>query len=246
MANITWLSNPQDSNYFNPNNWSTGTVPGSADTAIFDTSSITALTFSSLPYRTVASFQFNSGAPAYSFAIADTFEFVGSGITDNSSNAPSFSVSGGATLRFDNGNSSFDGTVTVNGGTLAIGSSSSNARIINNGGTVGFANLGESQAVGSIEGSGSFLLQGPSNPFPFVQDYIGSNNLSTTVSGNLLYGPLYKVGTGTLTLTGNANPLGNWAVFIVSGTFQLGNGGTAGLDQRQCREQCRGQRHVRN
>ena len=60
-----------------------------------------------------------------------------------------------------------------------------------------------SVAVGSIEGAGVFQIRGP-------QLTTGSNNLSTTVSGAILSGgmlsgggALVKVGTGTLTLTGD-------------------------------------------
>jgi hypothetical protein len=32
-ADISWLANPVDNNWFNPANWFTGTVPGNSDTA---------------------------------------------------------------------------------------------------------------------------------------------------------------------------------------------------------------------
>jgi autotransporter-associated beta strand protein len=77
VANISWLANPQDDNFENPNNWSTGTVPGVAsggalDTAMFGTSSITALTISaSGSDLNLPDFQFNSGAPSYSFTFSN-------------------------------------------------------------------------------------------------------------------------------------------------------------------------------
>ena len=61
---------------------------------------------------------------------------------------------------------------------------------------------------------------------------VGGNNLSTTVSGVIqdggggTLGSLTKVGTGTLTLTGNNIYMGGTT--ISAGTLQLGNGGTTG------------------
>jgi hypothetical protein len=40
-ADGTWLANPVDNNWYNPANWSSGTVPEGGDTAIFAFSNIT-------------------------------------------------------------------------------------------------------------------------------------------------------------------------------------------------------------
>ncbi len=57
---------------------------------------------------------------------------------------------------------------------------------------------------------------------------VGSNNLSTTVSGVIsgLDGSLTKVGTGTMTLTNTETYTG--VTTISAGTLQLGNGGATG------------------
>jgi autotransporter-associated beta strand protein len=101
--------------------------------------------------------------------------------------------------------------------------------ITNAGGAVDISAItpGTGTTAGSIEGAGSYFL-GSKN---FA---VGSNNLSTTVSGVIadggtaggVGGSLDKVGTGTLTLTGVNTYTGGTTVN--GGTLQLGNGGTTG------------------
>ncbi|MBV8410996.1 MAG: autotransporter-associated beta strand repeat-containing protein, partial [Alphaproteobacteria bacterium] len=133
----------------------------------------------------------------------------------------------GGTLNFVN--RSAGGTATiVNNGTLSFFESSGggNARIVNNAGGVfdmsGLVPTG--MTAGSIEGGGNFFLGAK-------QLTVGSNGLSTTVSGvvsdgGLLGGAggsLVKVGPGTLTLAGNSTYSGptivNGGALVVSGSL---------------------------
>src|SRR5258708_4588730 len=105
MANINWLSNPQDGNFFNASNWSPGTVPGTGDTAWFGASSTTTLTLTGGTYY--FNLLFLAGAPSYSFTLTDPkalFIFYGT-ITDGGRRAvPStdtFAVTNHTTVHFD-------------------------------------------------------------------------------------------------------------------------------------------------
>ena len=81
--------------------------------------------------------------------------------------------------------------------------------------------------AGSIAGAGTYFLGSK-------ELTVGSNNLSTTVSGIIedggssggVGGSLVKVGTGTLTLTGTNTYTGGTT--IMSGMLALGNDGTTG------------------
>jgi autotransporter-associated beta strand protein len=107
---------------------------------------------------------------------------------------------------------------------FAANSNGGNAQFITNaGGSVDFSATsgpsGNNQiTAGSIEGAGTYSLG-------FNQLTVGSNNLSTTVSGSIQDGgsaggsgaSLVKVGTGTLTLSGNNTYTG--ATTISAGTL---------------------------
>ena len=125
--------------------------------------------------------------------------------------------------------------ITSAGGTTFFlhNSTGGNAQLTANaGGIVDFSGTsgpaGDNQiTAGSIAGAGTFLL-GQS------QLTVGSNNLSTTVSGTIqdggasggTGGSLVKAGTGTLTLTGANTYTGGTT--ISAGTLQLGDGGASG------------------
>ena len=126
-------------------------------------------------------------------------EFVASSTAANAT----ITNNNGGTLQFLNTVTAGSATITTNSGGLtefenqATGGS---ARLITNaGGTVDLSLLASGftgMTAGSIEGAGTYALGG----FTFT---VGSNNLSTTVSGTIQGpGELVKVGTGTLTLTG--------------------------------------------
>jgi autotransporter-associated beta strand protein len=141
----TWRFAPGSSDYNAPANWTPTAAPiGPSGTASFGASGTTSLTFST--GTTVDTFQFNPGASAYTFGLNGHFlEFTGSGIVNNSSNAPTINALG--LLQFDNtatagnaiinntpGSTTFTGfstagtaTITNSGGGLLSFTDSSNA-----------------------------------------------------------------------------------------------------------------------
>ena len=127
-------------------------------------------------------------------------------------------------MNFRNTSTAGNATITNNAGTMYFldNSTAGNAAITNNSGAlVDFSPstgpAGDNKlTAGSIAGAGLFLLG--ANELT-----VGGNNLSTDVSGVISgTGSLVKVGTGTLTLSGNAN-LGGTT--IDGGTLAV-NGGT--------------------
>ena len=146
----------------------------------------------------------------------------------DTSTASSATITNSATgqTQFTDTSTAGNATITNNlGSSTSFGgqSTAGNARLINNGpGSIfdfsaSSGPLGNNQlSAGSIEGDGSFRLG-------LNQLTVGSNNLSTTVSGVISgNGPvaLDKVGTGTLALTGTNTYTGRTLV----------NGGTLEVD----------------
>ncbi len=231
QSSTTW-GGSVSSDYNTGANWTAG-VPPTNGTAIFGAA----------PARTtitnvggggsieVDSWQFVAGAPAYTFSTAatgvTTYTFVGAGIVNNSSAAPTINVNSSA-LYFTGSSSMANAVVTVSSGVLNIfdsatagaatitlrglaeaniasGASGGQARFILETNT--FLNaLGTSTApltMGSIEGSGMVIYKDR-------QLVVGGNNLSTTFSGDLSgTGALVKTGSGTLVLSGNNNRTGS-------------------------------------
>ena len=148
--------------------------------------------------------------------------FPGCGCTGGTTTAGNATITNNGITGFYQGSSAGNATITTNAGgvTSFFGmSTGGNAAFITNaGGIVDFSGLGTfpdtgappdpsitGTTAGSIAGAGTFDLGSK-------QLTVGSNNLSTTVSGTIndgglavpdaTGGSLVKVGTGTLTLTG--------------------------------------------
>jgi autotransporter-associated beta strand protein/T5SS/PEP-CTERM-associated repeat protein len=241
----TWAGTT--ANWNTPANWAPVGVP--TNTATFSNTGVTNLTISG-PATSIGTIQFTAAAPAYSFAInlIPVFEINGSGIVNNSAFAPTFTNNaaitfsnsssagnsaiinngGGPTLvSFTDTSTANNATITTNGGALTQFTSNSNggnARFITNaGGTVNFSGTSGPLSngritAGSIEGAGTYSIG--SNELT-----VGSNDLSTTLSGSIqdggAGGSLVKDGSGTLTLTGSSN---------IGGTLTLCSGcGSGGL-----------------
>ena len=236
-------------------NWSSNPdVPD--DTATFtDNGAPTSVTISN--DASINTIQFTAGAPAFDFMTSGTgitFNVNGTGIVNDSAFAPSFTnndnlnfngaSSAGNTIIINNSVVSFNdnstaanASITTNDGAVTLfngNSTGGNAQFITNaGGTVDFSGTsgpdGDGNiSAGSIAGAGNYYLG--SN-----QLTVGSNNLSTTVSGVIsdcgdsgldcsnagaTGGGLIKVGTGTLTLSGANTYTGPTAVN--AGTLQAG------------------------
>jgi len=141
QMNIYWRSAPNSTAWNAAPNWASsaggtsgGTVPNSATTnAVFGASSRTSLIFSTTSY-TIAGMTFASGAPAYTFNLGSSRSLtLKNGIVNNSSNAPTFAVAGGA-LSFEGGSTvnavitaTQGGTVNFSGTTATAGTSTLNA-----------------------------------------------------------------------------------------------------------------------
>jgi fibronectin-binding autotransporter adhesin len=162
------------------------------------------------------------------------------------STAGSATILNGGTLNFSDTSMVGSATITNNGllqfldastaGSATIANNSflgfygnstaGNAALINNaGGTVDFSGSagpnGDGRlSAGSIAGAGNYVLGA-------VELTVGSNNLSTEVSGGISgSGSLVKTGTGTLTLAGATAYTGGTT--IAGGTLQFGNGVSGG------------------
>src|SRR3954467_5418832 len=130
----TWKFAPGSADYNTPANWTPTAAPiGPSGTASFGASGTTSLTFST--GTSVDTFQFNPGAPAYTFDLNGHFlEFTGAGILNNSSNSPTIDALG--LLQFDN--TATAGNALINntpGSTTFTGfSTAATATITNSGG----------------------------------------------------------------------------------------------------------------
>ncbi|WP_271621113.1 autotransporter outer membrane beta-barrel domain-containing protein [Bradyrhizobium sp. CCBAU 51745] len=214
-SNGTWLTSPGSNDYSNGANWDGGFVP--VGTASFGTSNTTSLVITSA--SSVGGWTFNAGASNYTFDAGGQLNFTGAGITVNG---------GGVTINYNNGmSSSFTGSSTAGDATLNInyladlvfsGNSTAGNAAINNNSQIEFTTTGPVTA-GSISGSGYFDLGGN-------QLTVGSNNLSTEVTGAIFNGSLVKIGSGTLTLLGAKTYAGGTT--INGGTLQLGSAGGGG------------------
>jgi autotransporter-associated beta strand protein len=217
----TWSTAPGSSNFNTAANWTPATVP--TGTAFFGASNTTSIAFQAFTTTSVGTLQFNPGAPAYSFTTENGFStsisITGTGIVNNSSNAPTFIIGNQANIFFRNTSTAGSAIIITNAGGLTAfvdSATGGNARFITNaGGAFDITSLSSGgMTAGSIEGAGTFSLG--SN-----QLSVGSNNLSTEVSGVLrgTGGSLVKVGTGTLTLSGTNSYTG--ATVVAGGTLSV-------------------------
>ena len=200
----TWLANPGSADFNTAGNWDPASVP--LGIAIFGNSNTTTLSFSAS--RNMDGFRFEAGAPAYTFNMTTGFgvAFHTDGIINNSSNTPTFNVNN-SPLRFDDSSTAGNAIINLLGGTVEflIHGTAGSAQLNASAGTLFdfTATAGPSGAgaitAGSIAGAGNFALG--TNALT-----VGSNNLSTAVSGVISGNgaSLTKIGTGTLTLS-NAN-----------------------------------------
>jgi outer membrane autotransporter protein len=199
-----WSASPGSNVWNTASNWVPAVVP--TNTAIFGASNTTSIVFLPFTVTSIGTLQFNPGAPPYSFTtfapLFTSIRITGAGIVNDSSNAPTFIVGSAANLFFLNASTAGNATIITNAGGITgfeDSATGANARFITNaGGAFDISALSTGgMTAGSIEGAGSFVLGSK-------QLTVGSNNLSTEVSGVIsgAGGSLVKVGTGTLTLSG--------------------------------------------
>jgi outer membrane autotransporter protein len=179
---------------------------------------------------TINTVVFTAAAPAYSFAIQSPngFSFLGSGIINDSANAPSFSTNPGASLFFFNGSTAANALFTNNGTMAFFDSSTARTATITTNGLLQFLNTSSADhATITVNGGGS----------------LGFRNSSTaanaTIVNNGTIDFLDNSTVGNATVTTNSGGItffqtaasGGLAQFITNagGTFDISgltNGGT--------------------
>jgi outer membrane autotransporter protein len=258
----TWTTAPASGDWNTAANWNPNGVP--TGTATFGASSNTAIGTNGRDVQ-LGTMKFNSDAPGYTFfATASNLLLGGQGIVNSSSSSPIFKVGGddprAASIQFENASKAGNAVITSNahGFILFIDNSTADHATIVTGGFTQFFNnatggdarfitnaggqldisplRSDGMTAGSIEGAGLYLLGSKTLT-------VGSNNLSTTVSGVIADrtdsirtgGSLVKVGTGTLTLSGINTYTGMTAVndgtlavngSIASSAVRVNTGGT--------------------
>jgi autotransporter-associated beta strand protein len=236
----TWLAAPATGDFNTATNWNPAAVP--TNTAIFNASSITALSFSA--DTTVSALSF-AGSANYTFTNAHNLTINGAGmaiggtggvtITNNGpgilifnsgSSAGTASIVNNASLFFSNLATAGNATITTGAGgttTFLAGAAGGTASFVTQtGGSVDFSGItAPSFTTGSIAGTGSYVLGSK-------QLIVGGNNSSATVSGAIsgAGGSLAKLGTGTLTLSGANTYTG---ITFVQGGSLIVNGSVAGV-----------------
>jgi outer membrane autotransporter protein len=118
----TWSTSPGTNDWNTSGNWSPATVP--TGIASFGSSVTTSLVFSAAS-TSIGTIQFNSGAPAYTFTIphviaAKNLNLTGTGIVNNSANAPTFVLNIGGTINFLNSSTAANAHVQMFLGSLSF------------------------------------------------------------------------------------------------------------------------------
>lgn len=209
----TWNTNPGSNLYDAFANWTPAVVP--TGTAFFGASNTTSLSFQD--DASVGGWTFQAGASAYTFNNSHHLVFNGAGIGINGGSVAIITNNGGTTT-FNNSSTAGSAAITTNsgGGVFFAGASSGGEAIFitNSGGVFDISQLTSGgTTAGSIAGAGNYLLG--ANVLT-----VGSNHLSTTVTGAIsdggiaggVGGALVKLGTGTLTLTGANSYTGTTSV----------------------------------
>src|SRR4051794_6363523 len=181
----TWNSAPGSSDYNTPTNWTPTASPiGPSGIATFGASATTSLSFST--GTTVDTFQFNAGAPAYTFGLNGHFlEFTGNGIVNNSANAPTINAFG--LLQFDN--TATAGNAVINntpGSTTFTGFSTAGTATITNsgGGLLSFADSSNAGSATITTNAGSltqFFANSDGGNARFIANSGGVVDFSSTV-----------------------------------------------------------------
>jgi autotransporter-associated beta strand protein len=239
----TWLFSPGTPDYNTAANWSPATVP--TRTAFFDATIVSALTiFGGTPAATVGGWTFNSGAPAYSFAVGPgSLLFTGAGIVINAGSAtPTIVTQNFGQVGFFGTSTAGSASITNNTGgvvTFAENSTAGNASINSQGNLVFVNNAtagnamitnsfflgfeGQSTAgnatVHTVRGSVQFSETASGGSARFITDAGGMFSIAGPVTvGSIEGAGVYFLGANQLTTGGN-----NLST-TVSGTI----GGTGG------------------
>ena len=168
--------------YVTASNWQTNTVPLASETAVFSTLGTARNLGITGGGSSVGAWQFAAGAPApaYTFSVQTTFQFLGSGILNGSSNRPQINMLAAGDLRFSNsstaGNATLSHSLAGARTTFQNNSSAGSATIIN---TVGgaFLRFQDNASAGSAT-----INNGSGNTVTFA-DSATAGNATVTSSG---------------------------------------------------------------
>ncbi|MBS7811018.1 autotransporter-associated beta strand repeat-containing protein [Roseococcus pinisoli] len=209
-------------------NWSTGTVPTSAQTPIFQNTGPTSLSTS--VDTQLAGITFNAGAASHNLTLGNNMTLFGS-VVNNSANEQTINVASGWTLFFLGAAASGQGVNYIGDGALVFdGDSTGGNSAFTVGSQMGIRGNARTVVLGSLTGASGTLVRNITANDITIQ--VGSLGTSTTFGGvfESVEGAealtLDKVGTGTLTLTGDNTLAGTT---ITAGTLAIGNGGTLGV-----------------
>ena len=157
----------------------------------------------------------------YLFNTNGTLNNVGNNtFSGNITGSGTINKTGNQTLTLSGSGNTFNGTLTVSSGTLALGNVNAvqNTTLIANS-TVTLDATG-TYTIGALGGSADINIGNRTV-------YMGANNASTVYSGNLTgSAPIYTRGTGTLTLSGSNSFTGG--LWVGGGTLLVGSNNALG------------------
>lgn len=202
-------------------NWSSNT-PTPSGTAIFGGSSVTTVEFADYVNGVIFStLQLNAGAPAYTFRTANAGATLqGSGIVNNSANAPTFQLSQNAVLTFTNSASAANANISLQDSRLNFRNSSSAASstITGTRGQVFFEN-NSTAANAAITNNGGYVI--------FSETSTAANANIVTNGGQVNFYNNATAGNAVVTMNGNSqtnfldSSSGGSARFIINNGAQL-------------------------
>ena len=218
-AGSSALTNTNNTSFFATSTAGSANITNNSIVAFFNSTSATSATITN---NAGGQTQFNDTSTAGNAAITNN---GGSTLFQNSSTAGNATITNSGVLEFVGSSTAGNATITNGIGSVVVfqnNTTAGNARLVNNvsGGIFDFSAsvglLGNGQlSAGSIEGGGSFGLG-------LNELVVGSNDLSTTVSGVITGNgriALVKVGSGTLALTGT-NPYSG-RTLVNGGTLEV-------------------------
>lgn len=241
-APISWVAQSPNSNMDDPSNWSANSVPGSSDTAIFNSHIVgisANLVENTAPFSvSVFNFPFNASIFHFNFN-NQSLTFNGSGLTGSNTN-PSITVTNtnnssfpGDLISFVGGSGNSGGAIitTSNSGTLtgsqsgtSIGAINSNLHssgtfIIGNSGAITASNIGNDHATGT--GNNGAGNTGASQ-LRFDQSFNAGSYVDISVSSSGTF-------SGNNSSQGDAVAIVNGAQLISSDAFFAGDNFSCGI-----------------